>query len=236
MDENAMQYFEEASSFIQSGLTTNRSVLVHCAEGKSRSATFTLAYLLKCEQWDLKKAVDHLSSISNININDGFKQQLMEFEKLLGRDTPVHNFFSGRRSPLKTSREIPNQASKKILSSVELSTVSQPLDTLMADHHTMETIVKETKAEPLSISPTTSIPPMGEPVAISDIKPVVQPPTQIIKAIPVVALPKIVESEDGSDPMFWGSTSNGETSNNTSLDSLGTDEKVLDDWLNVVIL
>jgi len=256
MEENAKQHFEEATSFIRDGLTAETAVLVHCAEGKSRSATFTLAYLLKWEQWDLKKAFEHLSSVSNININDGFKQQLMDFEKLLGRDVPLYNFFTGRRSPLRTSREVPNTSAKKTLTSSANSTpqiielnaqsgVPMPLDTI-SDQLTKEPLeaIKETKEEPVTssssanpIEPLVSVPIVSSLGQASKPVTAVKPPTQIIEALRPTAVPKPhsnPESEEqSSDPMFWGST--GENSNNTSLDSLGTDEKVLDDWLSIVI-
>jgi len=56
MDEDAKQYFEEATEFIRDGLAKEYGVLVHCNEGRSRCATFMIAYLLRHEKWDLKKA------------------------------------------------------------------------------------------------------------------------------------------------------------------------------------
>jgi len=57
MEEDAKKYFEEASEFIRDGLAQECGVLVHCNEGRSRCATFTMAYLLKHEKWDLKKGL-----------------------------------------------------------------------------------------------------------------------------------------------------------------------------------
>ncbi|KAL2867907.1 dual specificity phosphatase YVH1 [Aspergillus lucknowensis] len=45
-DENLLEHFPSAIEFIQSGLETGGGVLVHCAMGKSRSATICIAYLL----------------------------------------------------------------------------------------------------------------------------------------------------------------------------------------------
>ncbi|KAJ5787233.1 hypothetical protein N7457_002223 [Penicillium paradoxum] len=45
-DDNLLEHFPAAIKFIQSGLDTGRGVLVHCAMGKSRSATICIAYLL----------------------------------------------------------------------------------------------------------------------------------------------------------------------------------------------
>ncbi len=105
MDEDAKQYFEEASEFIRDGLAKECGVLVHCNEGRSRCATFTIAYLLRHEKWDLKKAFQVLSERhSNINVNEGFKKQLMDFELSLGKDKPSLDFFTSRRSSLMLSK------------------------------------------------------------------------------------------------------------------------------------
>lgn len=45
-DEKISDLFEEASDFIEHVEHSGRKVLVHCFEGKSRSATVVLAYLM----------------------------------------------------------------------------------------------------------------------------------------------------------------------------------------------
>ncbi|RAL05800.1 dual specificity phosphatase YVH1 [Aspergillus ibericus CBS 121593] len=45
-DENLLEHFPAAVKFIQSGLDAGGGVLVHCAMGKSRSATVAIAYLM----------------------------------------------------------------------------------------------------------------------------------------------------------------------------------------------
>jgi protein-tyrosine phosphatase len=45
-DENISQYFEDGSSYIDSVEEKGGTILVHCFEGKSRSAAVVLAYLM----------------------------------------------------------------------------------------------------------------------------------------------------------------------------------------------
>ena len=48
MNIDALLFFPEAIKFIESALETPGSkVLVHCLEGKSRSSTFTLAFMMQ---------------------------------------------------------------------------------------------------------------------------------------------------------------------------------------------
>ena len=46
-EEDIGRYFDEARAFIDSAAAGGGAVLVHCHEGKSRSATLVLAYFMK---------------------------------------------------------------------------------------------------------------------------------------------------------------------------------------------
>ncbi|KAJ5579560.1 uncharacterized protein N7459_005545 [Penicillium hispanicum] len=78
-DENLLEHFPAAIKFIQSGLNAGGSILVHCAMGKSRSATICIAYLLHRQ----RNALTPQSALALIrenrplcDPNDGFMQQL----------------------------------------------------------------------------------------------------------------------------------------------------------------
>jgi len=45
-DENIAAHFEDACSFIEQAEKEGKTILVHCFEGKSRSAAVVLAYLM----------------------------------------------------------------------------------------------------------------------------------------------------------------------------------------------
>ncbi|KAF7589139.1 tyrosine protein phosphatase yvh1 [Aspergillus hancockii] len=78
-DENLLEHFPSAIKFIQSGLDADGGVLVHCAMGKSRSATICIAYLLHQQP----SALTPQSALAIIREsrplcepNDGFMKQL----------------------------------------------------------------------------------------------------------------------------------------------------------------
>ena len=78
--QNIIQYFGECLNFIKG----EEKVFVHCAVGASRSATIVIAYLM----WKNKKQFDEiLKLVQNLRPivwpNEGFKDQLKLFEKLL---------------------------------------------------------------------------------------------------------------------------------------------------------
>ena len=62
---------------------------VHCHEGKSRSITLALAYLMKACGWSFKRALEHVSARRpGILPNAGFQARLLEFEKRIhGKQT-----------------------------------------------------------------------------------------------------------------------------------------------------
>ena len=78
--ENIIKYFGECINFIDG----EEKILVHCMSGASRSASFVIAYLMWKEKKSFKDALDFVSNKrSSVFPNDGFKDQLKLFEKLL---------------------------------------------------------------------------------------------------------------------------------------------------------
>jgi protein-tyrosine phosphatase len=72
-DEQLSRYFEEAYEFIEK----SEKVFVHCAQGKSRSATIVISYLIKKNKMDFQEAYDFVKSKRPcINPNNGFIEQL----------------------------------------------------------------------------------------------------------------------------------------------------------------
>ncbi|KAJ5812214.1 hypothetical protein N7474_008515 [Penicillium riverlandense] len=84
-DENLLEHFPTAIKFIQAGLDTGGGVLVHCAMGKSRSATICLAYLLHQQPGTLtpQSALAQLRECRPLcEPNDGFMEQLVLYHEM----------------------------------------------------------------------------------------------------------------------------------------------------------
>ncbi|WVZ71405.1 hypothetical protein U9M48_019996 [Paspalum notatum var. saurae] len=83
-DANISDLFEEASEFIDHVNHIGGKVLVHCFEGKSRSATIVLAYLMLRKGFTLAKAWNLLKKVHRrAQPNDGFAKALLALDKRL---------------------------------------------------------------------------------------------------------------------------------------------------------
>lgn len=75
-------FFDECSNFIDNALKNNGKVLVHCKCGVSRSATMIGAYLISKKKFTCENAIKLMKEKRNcVNPNDGFIEQLNEYEK-----------------------------------------------------------------------------------------------------------------------------------------------------------
>uniref|UniRef100_A0A0D9V0M5 Uncharacterized protein n=1 Tax=Leersia perrieri TaxID=77586 RepID=A0A0D9V0M5_9ORYZ len=85
-DENAdiIDVFQDASDFIDYVEHIHGKVLVHCFEGKSRSATVVLAYLMLRKKFTLLQAWNMLKKVHRrAHPNDGFAKVLLDLDKKL---------------------------------------------------------------------------------------------------------------------------------------------------------
>ncbi|KAK1664737.1 hypothetical protein QYE76_052896 [Lolium multiflorum] len=85
-DENAdiSDVFKDASDFIDFVEHLHGKVLVHCFEGKSRSATVVLAYLMLRKNYTLLEAWNMLKKVHRrAQPNDGFARVLLDLDKRL---------------------------------------------------------------------------------------------------------------------------------------------------------
>ncbi|CAD8063819.1 unnamed protein product [Paramecium primaurelia] len=79
-EEPISDHFDEAYIFINDALSQQENkVLVHCAQGKSRSATIVLMFLMRNKQWTFDQTYEYVQKRrETISINDGFQFQLLQ--------------------------------------------------------------------------------------------------------------------------------------------------------------
>jgi protein-tyrosine phosphatase len=79
---NIAQYFEASNAFIDHARRHGHTVLVHCQQGVSRSATLILAYQIGCMNMPLAKAyADLRSRRSIVKPKPNFISQLVKYER-----------------------------------------------------------------------------------------------------------------------------------------------------------
>lgn len=79
--ERAAPFFDDVFDFISSAHAEGGTVMIHCAEGISRSVTLALAYLMRKEHISLSQAFEQMKQVRpEIEPNPGFLQELREFE------------------------------------------------------------------------------------------------------------------------------------------------------------
>lgn len=82
---DVMKFFKDAYEFIDAALNEDNKnkILLHCALGKSRSATITIMFLMKKFNWSAEKALEYVKMRRRIvDPNYGFLEQLDRFEKI----------------------------------------------------------------------------------------------------------------------------------------------------------
>ena len=79
--ENAKKYFRITNRFINEALNSGGKILIHSIEGKSRCATFILAYLINIEGVKLREGLQLLRQyVGEVEPNEGFMQQLAGYD------------------------------------------------------------------------------------------------------------------------------------------------------------
>ena len=76
-------FLDEITDLIHEKITSGKIVLIHCMAGKSRSASFVLAYLMKYKKMNLEEAYKFFCSKRQVFPNNGFMRELVEFDKKL---------------------------------------------------------------------------------------------------------------------------------------------------------
>ena len=79
--EDAKKHFRATNRFIQEALDNGGKVLVQSVEGRSRSSTFVLAYMINKERLQLKQCLASLRQyVPEAEPNEGFMSQLAQYD------------------------------------------------------------------------------------------------------------------------------------------------------------
>lgn len=88
---NIIIHFDPVAELINKSVNEEKSILVHCVAGVSRSATLVLAYLMKYRRLKLRDAFIFLHSKRHvIRPNFSFFEQLIEYEKEIFGESSVN--------------------------------------------------------------------------------------------------------------------------------------------------
>ncbi|GAB5358121.1 hypothetical protein AAMO2058_000431600 [Amorphochlora amoebiformis] len=101
-DKNILNHLDKAVEFIDSSLKDGHNVLVHCNQGRSRSATVLTAYFIKTRgSW--KKVQEHIGEIKKkrpaVSPNSGFVEQLRLFRARCIITNTLETVLRGTRGP-----------------------------------------------------------------------------------------------------------------------------------------
>ena len=81
--ETIIPKVKETKDFIDASLGVGGKVLVHCNDGMSRSGSLVIAYIMQTYGLDFKSALNYVQQRRFcVQPNDGFEQQLREYEPI----------------------------------------------------------------------------------------------------------------------------------------------------------
>lgn len=79
--EDAKRHFRATNRFIQEALDQGGKVLVQSVDGRSRAATFVLAYMIHTDRMQLKECLNILRQyVPEAEPNEGFMSQLAQYD------------------------------------------------------------------------------------------------------------------------------------------------------------
>eukprot|EP00397_Hematodinium_sp_SG-2012_P014072 GEMP01014301.1.p1 GENE.GEMP01014301.1~~GEMP01014301.1.p1 ORF type:complete len:214 (+),score=26.53 GEMP01014301.1:27-668(+) len=82
--ENLIRFFPDVISHVDAVLQQGGQLLIHGNAGMSRSAAFVIAYVMRTFHLDFRRAHQYVLTRRHcISLNDGFENQLREYERLL---------------------------------------------------------------------------------------------------------------------------------------------------------
>lgn len=95
-------HFEFINAFIDKALALDKDVVVHCFEGKSRSAAVLIQFLMKRKKLSLRDAVSGMRRVRpGMRLNNGFRKYLNDLELKMRPDAPTMTLRMQRKPTLR---------------------------------------------------------------------------------------------------------------------------------------
>ena len=106
-NENILQHLQKTTEFIDKALSNGGAVFVHCAMGKSRSATLCIAYLMRKYNLTPDEALEQVREGRGVaDPNPGFMEQLDVYYRMLRAEdevtaTAIYNKWLNERDTMR---------------------------------------------------------------------------------------------------------------------------------------
>ncbi|EFC45293.1 predicted protein [Naegleria gruberi] len=105
--EDIYQYFQEAHNFIEEAMFECGIVLVHCAAGVSRSSTIVISHVMKKMGLSFMFAFNMVKRRRRMIMpNEGFFNQLLEWERKLNGGKSISQFKDGYMDLLEIEQQM----------------------------------------------------------------------------------------------------------------------------------
>jgi protein-tyrosine phosphatase len=154
-------FFDETFKFLDEAKAKNESVLVHCVQGVSRSASLCIAYIMYTNKWSRDVALEYVKDRRRlVQPNPGFMSQLRDYEDELKQSFgTLQRVLPGQPSTPRNS-DIANELKSPRSSPPSLDTVSErPITPRAANgaEHKQNGVAESRKSEPLQ-APSQKLP------------------------------------------------------------------------------
>ncbi|KAL7648028.1 UNVERIFIED_CONTAM: hypothetical protein RMT77_001645 [Armadillidium vulgare] len=135
---NVARHFVATAEFLEDALSTGGTVLVHCRQGRSRSASIVIGFLMIKKNFTAGEALKRLREYREVRPNNSFLQQIADYDLQLFRERLAYYrslpSSSSSSSSESDSESICEEVEKESLDSDSFKTVfSEPILTDTAD-------------------------------------------------------------------------------------------------------
>jgi protein-tyrosine phosphatase len=147
-EEDISFYFDEAIDFINEGTKprTKNKIFIHCWAGISRSATITIAYLMKQNRLPYIEAIEKVrQSRWIINPNKGFREKLYILSNELNLGDTIYGIklYETAFKLLRKHKDVKNEDEHKKLEQFEKNWLIETYKELFGENHVFVSFISK---------------------------------------------------------------------------------------------